>query len=312
MDTKVTPPVSQLNGGALKDLVSLRIFTRVVELQSFSEVARRAGVTPATVSKHIASLEAQLRTRLLNRTTRRLFITEAGQRLYEHCIRVFEELEQAEADVAGLLGEPSGGLRVTAPLILGVRRISPRLPEFLRLYPKVTIDLDFSVEKIDLFHERVDVAVRIAEAIDPGLVAFKLAPYRRVFCATAAYLAEHGTPASPDELTHHNCIISRGASLNASWPVQRGGRIESIRVAGNLVANNGEVVRDAVLCGLGISMTARWMVEDDLRAGRLVEILTDYTPSNRSIFAVLPRQGALSPKVRAFIEFLKECCSNIG
>ena len=151
MDTKVTPPVSQLNGGALKDLVSLRIFTRVVELQSFSEVARRAGVTPATVSKHIASLEAQLRTRLLNRTTRRLFITEAGQRLYEHCIRVFEELEQAEADVAGLLGEPSGGLRVTAPLILGVRRISPRLPEFLRLYPKVTIDLDFSVEKIDLF-----------------------------------------------------------------------------------------------------------------------------------------------------------------
>lgn len=311
MDTRVTPPVSQLDGGALRDLVPLRMFTRVVELQSFSEVARRVGVTPATVSKHIAALEAQLRTRLLNRTTRRLFITEAGQRLYEHCIRVFDELEQAEADVAGLLGEPSGGLRVTAPLILGVRQISPRLPEFLQRYPKVTINVDFSVEKIDLFHERVDVAVRIAESIDPGLVAFRLAPYRRVFCATADYLATHGTPASPEDLAQHNCIISRGAALNASWPVQRGDSIQAVRVAGNLVANNGEVVRDAVLRGLGISMTARWMVEDDLRAGRLTEILSDYAPSNRSIFAVLPRQGALSPKVRAFIEFLKECCSNI-
>ena len=295
----------------VKDLTSLRIFVRVVELQSFSEVARRGGVTPATVSKHVSSLEAAVGARLINRTTRRLFITEAGQRLYEHCVRVLQELDAAESELAEIKGEPAGPLHVTAPLMFTLRRLSPRLPEFLARFPKVSLDLDVSIEKVDLFQERIDVAVRIADAIDPGLVAFKLAPYRRAICASPAYLAQHGTPRVPEDLAAHNCLVGRGATLNTSWPVQRNGELGSVRVSGNFLANNGEVLRDAALAGLGILMTARWQVEDDFRAGRLVDLLQEYVPTNRAIYAVLPRQGTLSPKVRAFVDFLKTCCADL-
>lgn len=303
-------PLSGEHG--VKDLTSLRIFVRVVELSSFSEVARRNGVTPATVSKHVSSLEAAVGARLINRTTRRLFITEAGQRLYEHCVRVLQELDAAESELAEIKGEPAGPLHVTAPLMFALRRLSPRLPEFLARYPKVSLDLDLSIEKVDLFQQRIDVAVRIADTVDPGLVAFRLASYRRAICASPAYLERHGTPRVPEDLGAHNCLVGRGATLNASWPVQRNGELGSVRVAGNFLANNGEVLRDAALAGVGILMTARWLVEDDFRAGTLVDLLPEFVPTNRAIYAVLPRQGTLSPKVRAFVDFLKTCCADLG
>lgn len=153
---------------AFEDLTTLRICARVVELESFSEVARRMGVTPATVSKHIGTLEGRLRARLVNRTTRRLFVTKAGRRLYERCLRVLQELEQAEAELSEMQSEPSGMLRVTAPMMLGGRRISPRLPAFMKRYPKLSIDLNLSIQKQDLYQEHLDIAVRVAEAIDPG------------------------------------------------------------------------------------------------------------------------------------------------
>lgn len=312
----VAAPSSPVRGTSLvdhglRDLTSLRIFARVVELQSFSEVARRAGVTPATVSKHVSSLEAALHARLVNRTTRRLFITDAGQRLYEHCVRVLQELDEAESELAEIKGEPAGSLHVTAPLMLAMWHLSPRLPAFMKRYPKVTVDINASIEKVDLFQERIDVALRIADTVEPGLVAFKLAPYRRTFCAAPAYLERHGTPQTPEALAEHNCLVSRGAVLNASWPVQRDGTLGSVRVTGNLVADNGEIIRHAAIAGLGIAMAARWMVEDDLRAGRLTEILAEYAPTNRAIYAVLPRQGSLTPKVRAFVDFLRECYAGL-
>lgn len=290
-----------------EDLNTLRIFARVVELESFSEVARRMGVTPATVSKHIGALEGRLGARLVNRTTRRLFITEAGQRLYERCLRVLQELEEAEAELSEMQNEPSGLLRVTAPLMLAGRRISPRLPEFMKQYPKLAIDLNLSIRKLDLFQEHIDVAVRIAEVIDPGLVAFRLAAYDRVFCASPDYLRERGTPKTPEDLANHNCLISRGATLNSSWPVKKDGRVVQMRVSGNLVADNGEVIRDAAVAGLGLCMTASWLVEEDLRAGRLVEVLAAYAVQNRAVYAVLAQRGAMTPKLRCFIDFLKEC-----
>ena len=299
-------------GAGLKDLTSLRVFARVVELQSFSEVARRMGITPATVSKHVASLELTLRARLVNRTTRKLYVTESGERFYEHCLTVLNELDRAESDLAEIRGEPSGHLRVTAPLMFAVARISPRLPAFMRRYPRISLDVDLSVEKIDLLAQRIDVAVRIAESVDPGFVAFRLAPYTRVFCASPLYLDERGTPTAPEDLADHNCLISRGATLNSTWPISRDGSIVLVRVSGTLIANNGSLVREAALNGQGIIMTAKWVVEDDLRAGRLVEVLHGFAPANRAIYAVLPRQGALLPKVRAYLDFLRECCEGIG
>jgi len=307
----IEPGLIGLGDRGLRDLTSIRIFARVVELQSFSEVARRSGVMPATISKHVSSLEAALGARLINRTTRRLFITEAGQRLYEHCVRVLQELDAAESELAEIKGEPAGPLHVTAPLTFGIGKLSPRLPEFLKRYPKVSLDLDLSIEKIDLFQQRIDVAVRIADNVDPGLVAIKLAPYGRAFCASPDYLARQGTPTTPEDLASHNCLVSRGAILNASWPVQRGKEMGSVRVGGNFVANAGEAIRDAVLAGLGITMTARWQVERELASGALVEVLADYVPTNRAVYAVLPRQGPLTPKVRAFVDFLKLCCADL-
>jgi len=292
---------------AFEDLTTLRIFARVVELESFSEVARRMGVTPATVSKHIGALEGRLRARLVNRTTRRLFVTEAGRRLYERCLRVLQELEQAEAELSEMQSEPSGMLRVTAPMMLGGRRISPRLPGFMKRYPKLSIDLNLSIQKQDLYQEHLDIAVRVAEAIDPGLVAVRLAPYDRVFCASPDYLRARGVPRTPEDLAGHNCLVSRGATLNSSWPMRKDDRVVQMRVSGNLVADNGEVIRDATLDGLGLCMTARWLVDDDIQAGRLVEVLAPYAVQNRAVYAVLAQRGAMTPKLRCFVDFLREC-----
>lgn len=305
------PPEASTGDSAFDDLTSLRIFARVVELQSFSEVARRIGVTPATVSKHIAALESRLGSHLVNRTTRRLFVTDAGTRLYQHCVKVLDELRLAEAELSELRQEPAGLLKVSAPLIFGARRVAAELPSFLARHPKSSIDLDLGVEKVDVYEEHIDVAIRIADEIDPGLVAIRLAPYRRIFCAAPTYLHKRGTPLVPDDLARHQCLYARGANAGASWPVRVGDRITSVRVTGRLSANHGEAIRDATVAGLGVSMTARWLVENQLRDGRLVEILSDYVVQNRSIYAVLSQRGAMTPKVRAFIEFLRQCMTDL-
>ena len=156
MDEPRTVQGPQAAGGVLKDLTSVRVFARVVELGSFSEAARRMGITPATVSKHVASLESTLRARLINRTTRRLYVTDAGHRLYERCVRVLNELDAAESELAEIRGEPAGPLRVTAPLLFALAKISPHVPRFLQRYPRVTLDFDLSIEKLDLLQERID------------------------------------------------------------------------------------------------------------------------------------------------------------
>ena len=306
-----SPPGHQTVGGSIRDLTTLRVFVRVVELQSFSVVARRLGVTPATVSKQVASLESSLKTRLVNRTTRRLFVTEAGERLYQHCLRIIEEVDRAESDVADASSGPAGSIRATVPLMIAARRVAPRLPQFMLQYPRISVDLDVSVDKLDLLKEHIDVALRVAEEVDSGFVAFKLAPYRRIFVASPAYLAAHGTPRTPDDLARHNCLVSRGATLNSTWPMNVGGRIEAVRVKGSLIVNHGEFISHAAVAGLGIAMSARWNVDDELRSGQLVQILQDFTPEHRAIYAVLPRQGVLSPKLRVFIEFLRECCKGM-
>ena len=296
---------------ALDDLPSLRIFAKVVELESFSEAARRIGVTPATVSKHIAALEGQVGARLLNRTTRKLFVTDAGSMLYARTVRVIDELLQAQRELSQLQAEPMGHLRVALPISFGGRRIGPSLPEFMRRFPKVTLELNLSVERLDVFEEQIDVAVRIADAIDPGLVAIRLAPYRRVFCASPEYLARRGTPTTPESLVDHDCLFSRGAAGPVAWPMMQDGRIRQVPVSARLLANHGDPVKDAGLAGLGIFMTARWMVETELRQGRLVEILPECAVQNRAIWAVLSQRGAMTPKVRAFIEFLREVLSDL-
>lgn len=298
--------------GVFDDLLSLRIFARLVEVESFSDAARRLDITPATVSKHISALEAKIGARLVNRTTRRLSVTEAGLRLYERCRRVLLELEEAETELLELQSEPRGIVRVTAPTVFAVRHISPHLPKFLGRYPKLKVDLHLAIRTVDLYDEHIDVAVRITETVEPGLVAVRLAPNRRVFCAGPAYLRAQGVPQKPPDLLNHNCLVVRSRAPRDSWPVQQGDHIGHVQVTGNLMADNGEVIRDAACAELGIAMLPLWLIEDDLRAGRLIEILADHEVRNASIFAVLPQSGYLSPKIRCFIEFLKDCLSHFS
>ena len=296
----------------LDDLASLRIFASVVELESFSEAARRIGVMPSTVSKHIAALEQQLGTRLVNRTTRRLFVTDAGSRLYRRYLRIVDELRQAQEELSSMQSEPMGHLRVSLPLALGSRRIAPAIPAFLKRHPKISMDLDLSVETVDVLAEHIDVAVRIAARLDDGLVAVRLAPYRRVFCAAPEYLAEHGVPRTPDDLQRHECLVSIGASGEHAWPMLQDGAVRSVPVRSRLVVNHGDAIYDAALGGLGICMQARWRVEEALRDGRLVEVLPEHVVQQRSIWAVLAQRGAMSPKVRVFVEFLKDTLADLN
>lgn len=290
----------------------MRVFAQAVELGSFSEVARRMDVTPAMVSKRIASLEARVGHRLLNRNTRRIFPTEAGQRLYEHCMRALTELDQAAAAMSDLQSRPAGHLRITAPAMLGSVRIAPALPDFLKRYPALTLDVSLSIEKVDLFQQRIDVAVRIAETIDPGLVAIRLAPYRRAFCASPAYLATHGTPRQPEDLIHHNCLVSRGATPNSQWPIKRGDAVEHLPVRGSLASDSGAIVRAATVAGVGIMMTSRLYVEEDLRQGRLIEVLPEFVSQNRAVYAVLLQRSDSSHKLSAVVAFLKECFADLN
>lgn len=295
-----------------EDLTSLRLFVRTVEVGSFSEVARRINVTPAMVSKRIASLESRLNQRLLNRNTRRLVVTDAGQLLYEHAVRALSELDQSAAEMSDLHIQPTGHLRITAPLLLGTFCIAPRLPDFLKQYPSLSLEVNFSIEKLDLFEQRIDVAVRIAVAVDPGLIAIKLAPYHRVFCASPDYLAEHGIPKKPEDLTHHNCLVSRGSILNNQWEIRNGSALDQVSVKGNLRTDSSELVHRAAIAGLGIMMGARWRIEDDLRSGTLVEVLAGFVPDNRAIYAVLLQRSDSSRRLAHMVEFLKDCFADLN
>jgi len=303
-------PAGELASG-LDDFTSLRIFARVVELQSFSEAARRIGVTPSTVSKHISALEEQLGTRLVNRTTRQLFVTDAGTRLYARYLRVLDELRQAQDELSTLQTEPMGLLRVALPLALGSRLIAPEIPRFMKRYPRLSLDLDLSVATVDVFSEHIDVAVRIADSLGEGLVAIRLAPYRRVFCASPEYLAARGTPRTPQDLAGHDLLLAKGASQEASWPILQDGVVRALPVTGRLTVNHGEPIHDAAVAGLGICMHARWRMDGALRDGRLVEVLPEHVVNTRSIWAVMAQRGAMSPKVRVFVEFLRECLAGL-
>lgn len=297
--------------GAFEDLTTLRIFVRTVEIGNFSEVARRMGATPAMVSKRIAGLESKVGQRLLNRNTRRLAVTEVGQLLYEHAMHALRELDQAAEEMASMQDQASGHLRMSAPAMLGQAIIAPRVAAFLQQNPLLSIDLSFSMEKVDLYKSRVDVAVRIADVLDPGLVAIKLAPYRRVFCAAPSYLRQHGTPSVPEDLMDHNCLITRSSTINTRWPVRRDDEIGNVHVKGNFATDSGQAVRLVCLAGVGIMMAPRWMVAHDLAVGTLVEVLPDYVPDNRAVYAVLLQRSDASVKLQTTVEFLRSCFASM-
>lgn len=279
------------------------LFARVVEAGSFAAAAKSLGQTRAAVSKQIAALEERIGAQLLNRTTRSMHLTEIGAEFYARCARIAEEAEEAERAVANLQGAPRGLLRVAAPLTFGRRYLAPLMTPFLAEHPDISVDLVLDDAPMDVAKEGFDLAIRVAPRSDSSLVARRLAASAHVVCGAPDYFARHGTPAAPEDLRDHRCLLYSSLPTPRLWRFRNG---KSVRVSGPFQVNHGESLLRAAVDGLGVAYMPRFIAGDDLVAGRLVEVLADWAWSAQKIYAVYPRSRNLTPKVRAFLEVLEK------
>ena len=295
------------NPGTMPDTEDLAIFVRVVELGSLSAAGRDMRLSAAVVSNRIARLEKDVGTRLLNRTTRHVSLTEDGSRYYEHCVIILNELEQAEGALDAITAEPRGPIKVTMPSAFGRLHVAPHVPRFLEKHPQMQVRLHLTDSLVDLIQERIDLAIRIAELTDSTAIVRKLAPNRRLIVAAPDYLKRRGTPKVPEDLLDHNCLLLRfPGSKQYRWTVQGPDGPITLRVSGNMDSNNGEALHDWCLAGHGLALKSLWEIVDDLNEGRLIPVLTDYPPPSHAIYALYPHSQHAPPRVRVFIDFLAE------
>ncbi len=290
-------------------VVGMRIFTRVVEAGSFSEAGRQMGIAPSSVSRQINDLEDSLGTRLFQRTTRKLSLTEAGELYYERATRIVNEIEEAKLAVSQLDGTPTGILRLNVPGSLSRRYIVPIIVAFQGKFPGVEIVLLASDQVMDMIEHRIDLTIRLGTLSDSSLVARKIGSGRRVACASASYIQKAGKLKSPDDLVNHNCLTFRSNPGSNVWKFNNVKSVPTeVRVTGNLFGNDGETLVAAAVEGHGIILVPEWLVNCELREGTLKEVLTNYSsiPKETPLYAIYPRQRHLSPKVRTFIDFLFE------
>lgn len=285
------------------------VFSKVVQAGSLTAAARELGVSTAVVSRTLAALEARLGVRLVNRTTRSLHLTDEGASYFEASQRILAEIDEADAAVTSRRVEPQGVLRVALPASFGHQHIAPLVPSFAQRYPKVELALSLSDRSINLIEEGFDLAVRIAELKDSSLAARKLAPNRRVVCASPAYLREHGEPKTPQDLARHNCLVANWEhGFAMTWEYKSPvGKRGAVRVTGRYACDNWEVLRDWAVAGLGVALKSTWDVRKQLEDGSLVPLLPGYDfGTDVGIYAVYPHRRHLPAKTRVFIDFLAE------
>lgn len=283
----------------------MSIFSRIVLAGSLSGAAKDLGMSPAVVTRSLASLESRLGVRLINRTTRRMRLTDEGAGYFESCTRILSELEEANAAVSASSDEPQGTLRVALPASFSHQYIVPLIPIFGERYPKIRLSLSLSDREINFLEEGFDLAVRIAHLEDSSLAARKLAPNRRVICASPAYIRRHGQPRRPEELAAHNCILT-GFSQTLEFRDPEG-KAGTVRVSGRYACDDWSVLREWALAGLGIALKSTWDVRKQLADGSLVALCPGYTfGDDIGIYAVYPHRRHLPAKVRAFVDFLAE------
>ena len=286
-------------------LSAIESFVKVAELKSFSEAAVRLNTSKSVVSRHVTALEAQLGLRLFHRTTRSLTLTEAGRGYFERVSQILVDLEAADQSVSHLQVVPRGRLKVSAPMSFGFLHLAPALPDFLAAYPELDVDVIMSDRFVDLVEDGFDVAVRIGALSDSSLIAKKLAPIRRVICASPQYIAAHGTPTTPKDLRDHQCLCNSSQSSGQEWRFNMpDGKPVMVAVTGRMTMNNGDALRVAALNHLGLIDIPTFIVGGDLKAGALVSVLDDHVPQSLALHAVYSHARHLSPKVRAFIDFL--------
>lgn len=286
-------------------LAAYATFAKVVELGSFSRAAERLSVSTSAASRLVADLEAHLGARLLNRTTRRLSLTEAGQAFYERCVQMLADLEDAESTVRSSSVSPRGTLRVTCGVSFGLRYLAPVLADFAAANRDVVLDLDLSDRAVDLVEEGYDVAVRIGSIGSPGMVSRRLGWTQLVCCASPAYLAARVAPLEPADLEAHECLSYTNVGLPNAWRFEplAGGEPVTARVPQRHRANNGQLLAAMAVAGLGIVYTPDFIVADEIRSGQLVRLLPRHRPPRSPIAAVYPSRRHLSAKVRAFVDY---------
>lgn len=291
------------------ELLPMRIFVSVVQSGSLSSAGRQMGLSPASVSRHITGLEDSLGVRLLNRTSRKLTLTEAGELYFAQVEQLLYQLQDANESVAQLQAQPRGTLRVHSRMLIGHLHVIPVLPTFLAQNPEIKVDLLLSNRVVDLVEDNIDVDIRIGKLVDSSLVARKLAPAQRFLCAAPAYLDRRPAVEKPSDLTAHNCLTYRINLGRTVWRfLDAGDALEEIPVSGNLQTDNGLALLAATRTGVGIALMPDWSVRRDIEAGQLRRLLPQYRVSHiefdNGVYAVFQKSRHLSAKVRAFVDFL--------
>ena len=296
----------------MDSLTGMRLFNKVSETGSFSAAGRAIGLAPSSVSRQISALEDELRTRLFNRTTRKLHLTEAGEIYFGYTERILSQVDEAAAAVSELHDEPRGTLRLNIPVVFGRRYIATTLPEFLERNPEIEVELQVTDHYVDLIKEGSDLAIRVGGLTNTSFIARKLIGIQRLMVASPGYLEKNGIPQKPEDLRKHNCLRFRVHRGESHWELvnKKTGKATDINVTGNMVSNNVEAINASMLNGGGIALLPSWVVGKDIQRGDAQVILPEYhskpTDADTAVYAVYPYTRNVSAKVRAYIDFIAE------
>jgi len=285
----------------------MQTFVQVVEAGSLSAAAERMDIAKSAVSRRLADLESRLGVQLLNRTTRRINLTDSGRQFYQRCQGLLANLEEAEQQVSHVHTELRGTIKIAAPLSFGIQHLSPVLNDFLKEHPELNLDINLNDHMLNLMDEAVDLGIRIGNLDDSSLIARRLAPSRLVLCASPEYLKKHGVPQHPEDLKHHIGLSYSNISENQLWGfIQPDGSQVSVRVPVRMRANNGDILLQAGIDGLGLLSTTTFIGYQAIKKGLLIPILCDYKIKEASVYAIYPAQRYLPAKVRILIDYLVE------
>jgi DNA-binding transcriptional LysR family regulator len=285
---------------------AMTAFVAVAERLSFTDAADALGLSASALSRRVSQLEDRLGCRLFNRTTRQVALTEAGALYVEHCRAIIEQADAADAAASEHAIEPRGVLRVGLPNLYGQLRIAPLLPGFLSRYPRLSLQLNFDDRYADLVDRRLDVSVRIGNQFSGEFIARKLTPNPRYVCASPEYLTRRGAPQTPRDLADHDCLHFSPLLESGRWRLSRQGETVELPIRSVMSADNAEALRQAAVAGLGLAILAHFVIGDDLKAGRLVPVLREWTAAESSIYVIYPNARYLPLKTRAFVDYLIE------
>ncbi|WP_302482038.1 LysR family transcriptional regulator [uncultured Haemophilus sp.] len=285
-------------------LNAISVFCKVIETQSFTQAANQQNISVAMASKLVSQLEEHLKTRLLQRTTRKIVPTEAGMLYYQRCQAILLDLSEADSSISNMATSLQGNLLISVPRDFGLLYISPNLPKFIELHPNLHVEIEFEDKRVDLVAEGYDLALRIGYMQDSSLVARKISSSPMHFVASPSYLEARGTPLTPDDLEYHQGLLYKSSLNQVHWQSTKANQIQRYKIQSKVVSNNGMALLEMTKAGLGISNSPSFFVKDALASGELVEILSEYQQKPLDIYVVYPNRRHLPAKVRAFIEFL--------